>query len=171
MDVYAYAMKVETDGEKYYRDLAAKTNDIGLKSILTMLADEEVKHYAIFEKMSQKQPLPIQTPVDIFNSAKTIFQKMRENNQKACFSHDEVEFYKGAFKLEEKSYQFYTDKAQMIDDPEERAIFLRIAEEEKKHMTLLGNLIEYVSFPDRWIESAEFEHIDGNKTAFGYYPS
>ena len=44
MNVYEYAMKVEKDGEKYYRDLASKTEDPGVKSILTMLADAAYPH-------------------------------------------------------------------------------------------------------------------------------
>ena len=51
MNVYEYAMKVEKDGEHYYRELAAKTNDVGLQKILTMLAEEEVKHFVVFEKI------------------------------------------------------------------------------------------------------------------------
>lgn len=167
MNVYEYAMKVEKDGERYYRELADKTNDVGLKSILNMLAEEEVKHYVVFEKMNKNQIIPTQPHVDVFNSAKTIFQKMREENTQACFSDDQIEFYKSALRSEENSYKFYTEKALMLEDAEQKAIFLRIAEEERQHMVLLENLVEYISFPQRWIENAEFNHMDGGKTVFG----
>ena len=80
MNVYEYAMKVEKDGELDYRELADKTSDVGLKSILNMLADEEVKHYVVFDKMNKNQVIPTQPHVDVFDNAKTIFQKMREEN-------------------------------------------------------------------------------------------
>ena len=66
MNVYEYAMKVEKDGERYYRDLASKTDEPGLKSILNMLADEEVKHYVVFDKMNKNQIIPTQPHVDVF---------------------------------------------------------------------------------------------------------
>lgn len=166
MNVYEYAMKVEKDGEKYYRELASKTEDVGLKSILTMLADEEVKHYVVFEKMSKHQIIPTQPVVDVFKYAKTIFQTMREKDQKASFTNDQIDFYKTALRLEENSYKFYTEKALMLEDGEQRAIFLRIAQEELKHMELLENLVEYITCPDRWMENAEFNHMDGAKTVF-----
>ena len=160
MTVYDYAMKVEKDGERYYRELAAKTDDVGLKEILTMLADEEVKHYVVFEKMSKSQNLPLQQEIDIFAHTKNIFQKMKEKNKSFHFTTDQVDFYKTAVKSEESSYKFYTEKALMLEDEEQKKVFLRIAEEEHQHMILLENLVEYVSFPERWIESAEFDHMD-----------
>ena len=80
MNVYEYAMKVEKDGERYYRELASKMDEPGLKSILNMLADEEVKHYVVFDKMNKNQIIPTQPQVDVFATAKTIFEKMREEN-------------------------------------------------------------------------------------------
>jgi len=167
MNVYEYAMKVEKDGEAYYRDLANKTNDDGLKSILTMLADKEVKHYVVFDKMNKKQIIPTQPHVDVFASAITMFQKMRDENKTATFSEDQVDFYKSAMLSEENSYKFYIEKALMLEDEEQKAVFMRIAEEERQHMVLLENLVEYISFPERWLENAEFNHMDGGKTVFG----
>ena len=166
MNVYEYAMKVEKDGEMYYRELASKTNDKGLKSILNMLAEEEVKHYVVFDKMNKHQTVPTQPQVDVFSSAKTIFEKMREENSSSSFTEDQVEFYKKALLSEENSYKFYTEKALLIEDAEQKAAFLRIAEEERQHMVLIENLIEYISFPERWMENAEFNHMDGGKTIF-----
>jgi len=166
MNVYEYAMKVEKEGEQYYKELADKTDDIGLKSILTMLADEEVKHYVVFDKMNKKQIIPTQPQVDVFSCAKTIFEKMREENQTASFSEDQIDFYKSALRSEENSYKFYIEKALMLEDEEEKAVFMRIAEEERQHMVLLENLVEYISFPERWLENAEFNHMENGKTVF-----
>jgi rubrerythrin len=44
MNIYEYAMKMEKDSENYYSGLANKTDDAGLKNILKMLANDEVKH-------------------------------------------------------------------------------------------------------------------------------
>ena len=120
-------MKVEKDGEKYYRDLASKTEDPGVKSILTMLADEEVKHYVVFEKMSKNQIIPTQSSVDIFKNTKNIFEKMQKENQLPNFSQDQIEFYKNALRSEENSYKFYTEKALMLEEGEQKQAFLRIA--------------------------------------------
>lgn len=55
MNVYEYAMKVEKEGEAYYREMAEISPNAGLKRIFTMLADEEVKHYNVFKSMMKKE--------------------------------------------------------------------------------------------------------------------
>lgn len=159
MNVYEYAMKVEKDGESYYRELASKTDDVGIKSILTMLADEEVKHYILFEKMSKNQILPTQPHVNIFKYTKNMFEKMKQENKLPSFSQNQIEFYKSALQSEENSYKFYREKALMLNEGEQKQAFLRIAEEERAHLVLLENLIEYISTPERWVESPEFNHL------------
>ena len=49
--VLEYLLKVEKDGEEYYRNLANNAPNPGFKYIFTMLADEEAKHYAAIERM------------------------------------------------------------------------------------------------------------------------
>lgn len=159
MNIYEYAMKVEKDGEKYYRELASKTDNVGVKSILNMLADEEVKHFMVFDKMNKNQVVPSQPNVDIFKNTQNIFQKMQQENTTPSFTQDQIEFYKGALRSEENSYTFYTEKALMLEDGEQKEAFLRIAAEEKAHFVLLENLVEYVSAPESWVESAEFNHL------------
>ena len=45
MDIFEFAMEKEKYAEHFYRELADRTDNTGLKSILNMLAGEEVKHY------------------------------------------------------------------------------------------------------------------------------
>jgi hypothetical protein len=52
MDVLDYLLKVEKDGEEYYRGLAEKATNPGFKRILTMLADDEARHYQAIEDMA-----------------------------------------------------------------------------------------------------------------------
>ncbi len=51
VDIFEYAMQMEKEGENYYRRLAQQRANKGLQTILTMLADEEVKHYNAIEKI------------------------------------------------------------------------------------------------------------------------
>jgi len=159
MNVYEYAMKVEKDGERYYRELATKTDDAGLKSIWKMLAEEEVKHYHIFDSMNQNKAIPTVPSIDLFKHTKNTFEKMQALNQVPCFTEDLIDLYRSALRSEESSYKFYTEKALMLDEGEQKKAFLRIAEEEHAHMVLLENLVEYVSAPETWVESAEFNHL------------
>ena len=51
MNIYQYAMKLEKDSENDYNRLMSETDDVGLQTILKMLAGEEAKHFSIVEQM------------------------------------------------------------------------------------------------------------------------
>ncbi len=55
MNIFEFAMQMEKDGEAYYRQLAHRTANTGLRTILTMLADEEVKHQKLFEQLKESK--------------------------------------------------------------------------------------------------------------------
>ena len=153
-------MKMEKDSENYYRELANKTGDVGLRNILKMLANDEVKHYNIIKQMMKTDITAELAETNILENAKNIFVKIKGKNLVFDFDLTQVAFYHKAQEMEEKSYQFYMDMSNKAEIESQRKIFLKLAEQEKKHMFLLENLVEFVSRPEIWIENAEFNHLD-----------
>ncbi len=160
MNIYKYAMKMEKDGENYYRELANKTEDIGLQNILKMLADEEVRHYNIIEQMMKSKASAELAETGILKKVKNIFIKIKGKNLIFNFDLPQINFYRKAQEIEEKSYKFYIEMSDKVEIESQRKVFLKLAGEEKKHMFLLENLVEFVSRPETWIENAEFNHLD-----------
>ncbi len=159
MNIYKYAMKMEKDSENYFRELANKTDDAGLQNILKMLANDEVKHYNIIEKMMKTDASAELAETNILKNAKNIFTKIKGKNIVFDFDLPQIDFYRKAQEFEEKSYKFYLEMSDKVEIESQKKIFLKLAEEEKKHMFLLENLVEFVSRPETWIENAEFNHL------------
>ena len=153
-------MKMEKDSENYYRELANKTGDVGLRNILKMLADDEVKHYNIIQQMMKTDITAELAETDILENAKNIFVKIKGKNLVFDFDLTQVDFYHKAQEMEEKSYKFYLEMSDKVEIELQRTVFLKLAGEEKKHMFLLENLVDFVSRPETWIENAEFNHLD-----------
>ena len=158
MDIFDYAMQMEKDGEELYRDLAQKSGDTGIQHIFNMLADDEVKHYRIFEDMKEEKEHEI-TDTKILTDAKNIFSQLKEEG-KFDYELPQLELYKKAQDLEKKTEDFYREKAEEAEKEYQKEMFLKIAEEEKKHYFLLDNIIEFVSRPQTWLENAEFYHLE-----------
>lgn len=157
MDIYEYAMQMEKDGEAYYRELGGKTAHRGLKSILGMLADAEVKHYKLFEDMKRHENVRM-TDTTILNDVKNIFIKIREEKERDV-DLSETALYKKAQDIEKKSRDFYLEKAGHVDDAQ-KGIFLKIADEESKHFLILEKIIDFVNRPDYWLENPEWYHLE-----------
>jgi len=158
MNIFEFAMKKEKYSEDYYRRLADKTNNKGLETIFNMLADEEAKHYKIVSDMKE-DVAPDLADTTVLSDAKDVFVKMRESAQKLSFDISQTELYKKAQDIEKQSQNFYLEKAKEAEGTQ-KEIFLRLAEEEKKHYFLLENIIEFVSRPQTWLENAEWHHLD-----------
>lgn len=157
MNIYAYALKMEKDGENFYREIAGKTCDDGLKRIATMLADQELKHYNAI--MEMHKGICSMADSDVLNNVKNIFSKMQGSD---IFDADrkQMEAYRKAQDIEKQSEKFYKIKAIESDSPAQKKLFERLAEEEEKHYFLLDNLIEFLSRPQQWLENAEWYHLD-----------
>ena len=158
MNIFEYAMQMEKDGENFYRDLIQKTSNIGIKTILTMLADDEVKHYNTISRMRTAKPQMARTT--ILDDAKNIFIQLRKSDEEFDVDLGQVELYKKAQDIETASRNFYLEKANQVEKQYQKQLFLRLAEEEKKHYFLLDNIIEFVSRPQYWLENAEFCHLE-----------
>lgn len=159
MDIFEFAMQIEKEGENYYREIADKCDDEGLKKIMIMLSDDEVKHYNTLMKM--KDSIEVQfEDTGILSAAKNVFIDLKEKDDTFDFDASQTEIYKKAQEIEKKSEDFYRKKSFEVNDENQKSIILKIAEEEKKHYFLLENIIEFVSRPETWIENAEFNHLD-----------
>ena len=158
MNIYDFAMQMEQDGEAFYRDMAAKSADAGVQSILNMLADDEVKHYAVVKQMRDKAISPQMDDTAVLSTAQNVFARMK--GQTLDTAGPQVDVYRQAQELERQSREFYMEKAGEVPQETHRALLLRIAEEENKHYFLLDHMIEFVNRPQTWIEDAEFNHLE-----------
>ena len=158
MDIFEFAMQMELDGRNFYLELAGKADDQGLQSILEMLAADEMKHYNILQDMKIKKPSMAKT--EVLDNAKNVFGEMRNKGEDKSFPTAQVELYKKAQEIDEKSRVFYIEKEKEVEKAYQKKLFRRIAEEEKKHYVLLGNIISFISRPKEWLENAEWYHLD-----------
>ncbi len=158
MDIFEFALQMERDGRQYYLDLASRTNIKGLKSILTMLAEDESKHEKIIEQSRQGSCALSETTV--LDDAKNVFEQMKEFGGVVDLNGDEEKLYRHAMELEQKSISFYLDRADQEDMPQQKQLYMTLAEEEKKHYHLLESLVDFVNQPKTWLENAEFTHLE-----------
>ena len=159
MEIFDFAVKMEREGESYYRSLSEKVSHRGYKGILNLLAEEERAHAELIEKVhGGKEPQTLNSPV--LKEAVSVFADMKVSLDLPEFSAGEVELYKKALVVEEKSYEFYQRLSNESLDPLARKVFRNLAKEEKKHCFLMESLIAFVAHPKVWVENAEFNHLE-----------
>lgn len=158
MDIFEFAIQMERDGQQFYRELAAETSHNGIKGVLNKLASEELEHEHAIQRIRKGSGSIMES--DILNKAKNVFQQMKDFGDQSDWSGDEESLYRQAMDLEQRSVSFYLDRAEQIENPEQKTLFKKLAEEEKKHYRLMSNLTDFVASPKTWLEDARFSRLD-----------
>jgi len=160
MDIFKFAMEKEQLSEDYYRRLSKKTNNKGLSNILTMLAEEERKHFNVVRQMQRQQKPQTKTDMDVLANARQIFEKMRQSAENFSLDITEPELYEKARDIEKQSMQFYLEKSNEATDASQKEIFKMLADEERKHLALVQGIYDFVARPQWFLENAEMYHFD-----------
>jgi rubrerythrin len=163
MDIYDFALQMEKDGEKYYRELMKASTSTGLKKIFALLADEEIMHYTFIDKLRRKNDFLQLADTPILKNVKNIFIEMKNSKQDwRIETTKETVAYSKAFDIEEKSKIFYQEKAAETKDEQARFVLNQLAKAEEKHMRIMENIVEFISRPEpgNWLENAEWHHLD-----------
>ncbi|HWR45086.1 ferritin family protein [Sporomusa sp.] len=166
MDIFDFALKMELDGEKYYRELAEKVQYDDLKTVLVGLAEDEQSHYNIILAAKNKSLNDIDANLsfskvqNVFSINKEFFTKNEEAIAK--LKHEQMDVYRGALAKEHESVELYKKLKETAETQEQRLICDKLMTEEENHVTVLERIIEMLNHVNDWVESAEFNLKEEN---------
>jgi len=158
MNVFDFAMKMELDGKTYYEKLSTETPSVGLKTIFTMLAADEQKHYDVIQDIKAGS-VRVMADTTVLEQAKNVFQDLLGDKTIAGSMKKELDGYRHAMKIEADSVRLYEDMEKKETKPEIAQLFLKIAAEEKKHYNIMENLYDFVLAPQNFLAWGEFSNL------------
>lgn len=153
MNSIELAINLEMDGKRFYLEQAENTNDRGLKSIFHTLAEEESIHARILKNKAETLPYEL---VDTYAEIKNLFMEIGAYKDLIKVTPDAMDAYTAALENERKSIALYTEMLQETSNEKDREIIEFIIEQEKDHYKVMEQLVELVTRPKEWVESAEF---------------
>jgi len=155
MNALEFAIKMEKDGESYYRKQAELNQKNSLNAVCLILAEDEMNHAIILNsKMNGMQYDLIST--DIYSVMENIFSDVENFKREFKETTSQLEFYQMAMQKEKQSIILYKDLLSKASNEEEKLIFEFLILQEKEHFNVLEELIVLIRRPDEWVESAEF---------------
>ena len=160
MNVFDFAMKMEQDGKAYYENLASQTSLPGLKTIFKRLAEDEQKHYEIFQELKTSGSVPAMQDSTIIAEAKNVFEQLSKEEETLKDLNEVLAAYQHAMKIESESSRFYEKAAGEEKNPAIQKLLARIADEEQKHFNVLENIYHFVNAPNQFLAWGEFSNLD-----------
>lgn len=145
-EIYQFAIRIEENGEKFYRKMAKKLDEPKIKELFTFIADEEIQHKKIFENMLSKiesyEP-PESYPGEYFEYLRAYvdnvlfsINKFDEDVEKI---HNALEAIQFAIDKELDSILYYQEMRNVVL-AHQKELIKNIIEEERRHVVKLSEI-------------------------------
>lgn len=155
MNSIEFAIKMEHDGEKYYREQAENNQDNPLNVIFLFLADDEKGHAVILENELKKINYELSDNQTLSNTD-NVFKDRGEFKNKFEKIPDQLDAYRIALQMEKDSIELYQKFLDEATDEQTKKLFGYLVKQEENHFKIFDNLINLVERPEEWVEDAEF---------------
>jgi len=155
MNALDFAIKMELDGEQYYRKQAEINIDNNLYSVCMMLANDETHHAQILTSMKERQSVELPDS-DTLQKAKNVFNGLGEIEMALKPIPNQLDFYRIASEKETQSIALYSELLLKADNERDAEVYNYLISQEKQHFEVLDELAELLRHAEEWVESAEF---------------
>lgn len=133
------AIDAEINAYNLYMDTLKKVSSVGTKKMLTELADQELGHRRLLEKVVEKENYEI-LGKNIPQDSQGISEFLVVSELSRDTTPQDVMIF--AMKEEQKAFNFYTDLKNYFAGSNLEALFNRLAAEEQQHKIKLENEYE-----------------------------
>ncbi len=139
MNSLEHAINMEMDSKRFYLEQAEKTDDNGLKSIFTTLAEEESIHARILKNKEETLPYEL---IDTYAEIKNIFVEIGSYKSLIEQLPDAADVYHLALENERKSVALYKEILATEKDDKDKKILAFLIEQEQDHCKVIEQLVE-----------------------------
>lgn len=152
MDILVYAIKMELDGEKYYKDQAMLNKGNSLYKVFMDLAKEESEHARILEDKSKG--LSYKKKAHLTAPRQNVFSSLKDFKSDIKKYAEQVDAYRMALEKEKESIDLY--KKLLNESADSADLFNFLISQEEEHYAILEEIVKMVNRPNEWVEAAEF---------------
>jgi rubrerythrin len=155
MDILQFAIDMELDGERYYREQAIGNEGNSLAVVFATLAEDEARHAKLLISKRDGQPYTLtqrEKPLTVQN----VFAGAADFQASVKELPDQPELYQTAQAMEQRSIDLYRAMQGKAENAAEAELLAFLIGEEKEHDRILTELYHYANRPREWVESAEF---------------
>ena len=158
MNVFDCAIKMEEEAKLYYEALAAQAEDQELRNLFTMLAAAEQEHKEALVQL-QGSVDPQMAQFTVLDRAACLFKPLLAKREAMAQLKESPDGYQMVVAQEEKGVELYRELAAQTKDAGIRQILLKIADEERRHLSIVENIYSFVESPKTFLAWGEFSNL------------
>ncbi|NMC57666.1 MAG: ferritin family protein [Eubacteriaceae bacterium] len=152
MDILSFAVKMEREGEKYYKEQADINQNNSLHTIFMNLAQDECHHARIIE--NKLEGIAYQPKAEVSSRTKNVFKNTDNFKMEIKEIPQQIDAYRMAMEKEKESIELY--KKLLNETSDDKALFEFLIAQEEEHYKVLDEIVQFVNRPNEWVGNAEF---------------
>jgi len=161
-----FALKTERDGKAFYDQASTRTSHRLAGAAFALLAREELRHASLIESLARATPsragtaeIDAQRRESLERDIRTIYESVTDDQ--AGGDLDAAEAYSEAIDLERRVSALYYRYAQECESDHARSLFDALYREEQDHLSLLEDMLAYLTKPEEWFIDRDMTLLDG----------
>jgi rubrerythrin len=158
MDVFDCAIKMEEKAKVHYLRLAQAAATPEMEYLFTVLARAEQEHHDALVEL-KAGAVPTRTRFKALQEVTCLFQPLLARRELTAELKKSPDAYQRVISRELKGIEFYVELAAKAKDKESRELLLRIADEERRHLSIVENIYSFVESPRNFLVSGEFSNL------------
>lgn len=164
------AMQLEKNGIKFYGTAAGRTKNPRGKATFISLVHDEQAHLDVIRHEAEN----IQKTAKWLDFRQVLSEELASQRAPEIFPQEEEEIeqivepessdldaLRLAAKMEEESYSFYAAAAGKTQDPDGKALYTFLANQETDHLRLINNTLGFLENPGEWFAGEEKPVMEG----------
>jgi rubrerythrin len=159
MNVFDFAMEIERSGRNFYRGVAEKTGTAGVRTIFSMMAEDEQEMLERFRAMKATVRTTTLQDSSILENAGNSIENIL-NEREALLLTSDLEAYHYVMEVEAAICRLYEDAARREPNAEVQGLLRRIASEERRELEGLRQIYDFVNAPNEFLAWGEFSNLN-----------
>jgi len=161
------ALDNETRERQFYLKHAERTRSKVGKAMFQQIADEELEHYEMLNKLHErwkrKEQWPETVPLRVHDTiVKDVLKDaVAEADEEPEKDDDDLQAIRTALEFEAKGVSHYAKLRDEVTDSKEKEFFDLLSRTENQHYLSLKDTEEYLVDPAAWYTKTEHHGLDG----------
>jgi rubrerythrin len=158
------AIQIERDGLGFYTEAARRTGDPQGKRMFQTLAKDERAHLELFEHAHEAllKGASWLSPEQVaaISPARSIRQPIFPTGDEVAAAEVpeyQLDALRRGIRAEEDSIAFYREQMRQTDDPDGKAMYAYLVEQEEGHRVILQGEYDYLTRTGFWFDIREFD--------------
>jgi len=159
MTVLDFAEQMERSGLEFYKEMASRTTQDGVKKVFRLLARDQQELLAKLHRMRERYAAAEMDDGGLLDRAINIFEDMRRREESLTVSND-LEAYHMAIAAERDIVRQYLEAIGRTGNPDLKRSLMRVLALDRRELEEIEQLYDFVNAPNDSLEWGEFSNLD-----------